>query len=308
MLAYDSLPHPDDRFELKEVIGTGVCSKVYRAYDKEGNRFVAIKCQRYENEMIHYINEEYRVLRDFSSHPNMPGFYGVYRKKFTTNQPDEIWFVLELCEGGSVIDIIRSLQTINKRVAEEHLAYILRETAKAVLHLHDRKCMHRDIRGSNILMTKEGDIKLCDFGLARDFKTVEGRRSTFIGSPSWMAPEVVACAKTDRSVGYETRAEVWALGITAIELADGKPPFADMHPTRAMFQILRNPPPTLYRQSTWSQNFNDFIAECLEKNPDHRPFLSEIMEHPFFTELPENDHHVSFRFLSKNFALNLCNK
>lgn len=294
LLAYDSLPDPDNRFDLQEVIGTGVCSKVYRAFDKEGNRSVAVKCQRYENEMVHYINEEYRVLRDFSTHPNLPAFYGVYRKKFTTAQPDEIWFILELCEGGSVIDIIRSLQTINKRVTEEHLSYILREIAKAVLHLHDNKVIHRDIRGSNILMTKDGEIKLCDFGLSADVKSTDGRRSTFIGSPSWMAPEVVACSKGERnSIGYESRAEVWALGITAIELADGKPPFADMHPTRAMFQILRNPPPTLYRQSLWSQNFNDFIAECLEKNPDHRPFLGEIMEHPFFTELPENDYHVS---------------
>lgn len=262
LLAYDQLPHPDKRFELKEVIGTGVCSKVYRAIDKEANnRSVAIKCQRYEKDMMRHINEEYRVLRDFSSHPNLPDFYGVYRKTFTTAQPDEIWFVLELCEAGSVIDIIRSLQTINKRVSEEHIAYIMIETCKAVLHLHENNVIHRDIRGSNILMTNDGAIKLCDFGLSRDTKEFNGKRGTCIGSPSWMAPEVVACSKNDKKIGYENRADVWALGITAIELADGKPPFADMHPTRAMFQILRNPPPTLYRQSNWSQSFNDFIAE-----------------------------------------------
>lgn len=262
LLAYDSLPCPDKRFELKEVIGTGVCSKVYRAIDKEANnRAVAIKCQRYHNDMITHINEEYRVLRDFSSHPNIPDFYGVYRKQFKTAQSDEIWFVLEYCEAGPVIDIIKSLQTINKRVSEEHIAYILSEAAKAVLHLHENHVIHRDIRGSNILMTSNGEIKLCDFGLSRDTKSTGGKRSTCIGSPSWMAPEIVSSAKGDKSNLYENRADVWAIGITAIELADGKPPFADMHPTRAMFQILRNPPPTLYRQSTWSQNFNDFIAE-----------------------------------------------
>lgn len=170
-------------------------------------------------------------------------------------------FVLEYCEAGSVIDIIRSMQAINKRISEEHIAYILLEIAKAVAHLHSNHVIHRDIRGSNILMTKEGEIKLCDFGLSRETKTTGGKRSTFIGSPSWMAPEIVASAKCDRSSVYDNRADVWALGITAIELADGKPPFADMHPTRAMFQILRNPPPTLYRQSIWSQNFNDFVAE-----------------------------------------------
>ena len=262
LLAYDSLPSPDRRFDMKEIIGTGVCSKVYRAVDKEAHdRNVAIKCQRYEKDMIIHINEEYRILRDFSTHPNLPEFYGVYRKKFMTAQPDEIWFVLEYCEAGSVIDIIRSLQTINKRISEEHIAYILMETAKAVLHLHENNVIHRDIRGSNILMTKDGAIKLCDFGLSRDTKSVGGKRSTCIGSPSWMAPEVIAVPKGDKHAAYENRADVWAFGITCIELADGKPPFADMHPTRAMFQILRNPPPTVYRQSIWSQNFNDFIAE-----------------------------------------------
>lgn len=261
-LPYESLPCPDKRFALQEVIGTGVCSKVYRAIDKEANdRIVAIKCQRYEKDMINHIQEEYRVLRDFSKHPNLPEFLGVYRKKFTTLQTDEIWFVLEYCEAGPVIDIIRSLQTINKRISEEHIAYILSETAKAVIHLHQNYVIHRDIRGSNILMTKDGQIKLCDFGLSRDTRSTGGKRATCIGSPSWMAPEIVASAKCDKNSAYENRADVWALGITAIELADGKPPFADMHPTRAMFQILRNPPPTLYRQSNWSQNFNDFVAE-----------------------------------------------
>lgn len=93
-LAYGSLPNPDRRFELKEIIGTGVCSKVYRAIDREANnRSVAIKCQRYEKDMITLINEEYRVLRDFSTHPNIPEFYGVYKKQFITAQPDEVWFV-----------------------------------------------------------------------------------------------------------------------------------------------------------------------------------------------------------------------
>lgn len=292
-LAYDSLPSPDGRFELQEIIGTGVCSKVYKAIDLGTKRNVAVKIQKYEKDLIAYINEEYVVLRDFSEHANIPDFYGVYRKKFTTNQSDEIWFVLEYCEGGAIIDVIKSLHTINRRVSEEQIAYILRETAKAILHLHENNIIHRDIRGSNILITKGGEIKLCDFGLSRDTKTTNGKRATCIGSPSWMSPEIVASAKGDASSTYENRADVWAFGITAIELADGKPPFADINPTRAMFQIVRNPPPTLYRRSNWSEHFNDFIAECLEKNPDHRPFLVELMEHPFFTELPTNDYHVN---------------
>lgn len=120
--------------------------------------------------------------------------------------------------------------------------------------------MHRDIQASNIVLTKEGEVKLVDFGLSRAIRSEMGKRKTCIGSPCYMAPELVM-SRTADSNGYDPRTDVWAMGITAIELADGKPPFQDMHPTRALFQIVRNPPPTLYRQSKWSQNFNDFIAE-----------------------------------------------
>jgi myosin-3 len=128
------------------------------------------------------------------------------------------------------------------------------------MHLHENNVLHRDIRASNIMLTKEGEVKLVDFGLARMIKSETGKRQTCIGSPNWMAPEVVTC-KTEHGPGYGTRVDVWAIGITAIELADGKPPFEDMHPTRALFQIVRNPPPTLYRPANWSQNLNDFISE-----------------------------------------------
>lgn len=129
-----------------------------------------------------------------------------------------------------------------------------------MIYLNENNVMHRDIRGSNILLTKEGEIKLVDFGLSRTCQAEIGKRYTCVGSPSWMAPEV-AISKGNNSEGYGNRADVWAIGITAIELADGKPPFQDMHPTRALFQIIRNPPPTLNRPSNWSQNFNDFISE-----------------------------------------------
>lgn len=188
-----------------------------------------------------------------------------------------------------------------------------------MIYLNENNVMHRDIRGSNILLTKEGEIKLVDFGLSRTCQSEIGKRYTCVGSPSWMAPEV-AMSKGNNSEGYGNRADVWAIGITAIELADGRPPFQDMHPTRALFQIIRNPPPTLYRPSNWSQNFNDFISEyvslynfqviseleldriistqiyipilpfrCLEKNPENRPFMGEIIEHPFLADLPDND-------------------
>lgn len=154
--------------------------------------------------------------------------------------------------------------------------------------MHEQNVIHRDIRANNILLTIDGDIKLSDFGLSCRLTSNLAKRSTTIGSPSWMAPEVVIGG----DASYGNRADVWALGITAIELADGKAPFEDIHPTRALFQIVRNPPPGLNRPSNWSNDLNDFISECLEKNPEHRPYSMELIEHPFIQALPDNDYHV----------------
>ncbi|XP_018328516.1 neither inactivation nor afterpotential protein C isoform X2 [Agrilus planipennis] len=289
---YDDLPEVDDRYNLGECIGTGVFGKVYIAKDTEaGGKKVAVKIQRYNRDTAHYVQEEYRILRDFSHHPNLPDFYGIFRRN--DGNEDEVWFSMELCELGPVIDLVNGMISKNRRVSEEHIAFIIKEVAKALVFLHENHIMHRDIKGSNILLTKEGEIKLVDYGLSRMLSSTLGKTDSLLGSPCWMAPEVVASTETDEDSGYGNRADVWALGITAIELADGKAPFQDMHPTRAMFQIVRNPPPTLYRPANWSEEFNDFINECLVKNPEHRPFIIEVMEHPFLETVPENSYHIN---------------
>lgn len=173
-----------------------------------------------------------------------------------------VFNLLQYCDGGSAADFVARLNAANRRISEEHIAYILRETATALAHLHKNHYVHRDVRASNILLTVEGEVKLCDFGLTAATGSTLGKRSTCIGSPCWMAPEMFPSdSKKTKGKLYGNRADVWALGITAIELGDGVAPFADMHPTRAMFQIVRNPPPTLYRPANWTQNYNDFIAE-----------------------------------------------
>ncbi|CAH1389425.1 unnamed protein product [Nezara viridula] len=288
-LDLDKLEDPGEKYELQEILGAGVNAKVYAATDKNSGHKVAIKVQKVTNENKSSVEEEYKILRDLSSHPNLPDFYGVY--KHSEGNKNYVWFVMELCEGGPVIDLIRALHRQAKKMNELHIAFILKETIKAIQKLHENHVIHRDIKGSNILLTKNGEVKLVDFGISKELSSTLGRCLTSIGSPSWMAPEVVECK--GNKTAYDNRADVWALGITAIELGDGKAPFQDMHPTSALFQIVRNPPPTLYRPANWTQNYNDFIAECLEKNPEHRPYLMEIMEHPFITQLPENDFHLN---------------
>ncbi|XP_030383362.1 neither inactivation nor afterpotential protein C [Scaptodrosophila lebanonensis] len=286
-LPYSQLPDPTEKFEIYEEIAQGVNAKVFRAKELENDRIVALKIQHYDEEHQVSIEEEYRTLRDYCAHPNLPEFYGVY-KLSKPNGPDEIWFVMEYCAGGTAVDMVNKLLKLDRRMREEHIAYIIRETCRAAIELNRNHVLHRDIRGDNILLTKNGRVKLCDFGLSRQVDSTLGKRGTCIGSPCWMAPEVVTAMEA-REPDITVRADVWALGITTIELADGKPPFADMHPTRAMFQIVRNPPPTLTRPTNWSQQINDFIAECLEKNAENRPMMVEMVEHPFLTELIENE-------------------
>ncbi|XP_076750741.1 STKc_myosinIII_N_like and MYSc_Myo21 domain-containing protein ninaC isoform X1 [Xylocopa sonorina] len=291
----DSVQDPGKRYLLRECIGSGVCGDVFEAIDQQaGSKRVAVKVQKLTPESVSLITEEYRILREFASHANLPDFYGIYRRRSGRKTDyDQIWFVMELCEGGPVMDLVHGLLAKDRKMREEHISFILREVIKALIYLHENNVMHRDIRGNNIVLTKEGEVKLIDFGLSRIVQSEVEKRHTCIGSPSWMAPEVAMSKGNSSDVGYGNRADVWAVGITSIELADGYPPFQDMHPTRALFQIVRNPPPNLIRPSNWSQNFNDFIAECLEKDPENRPFMMEIAEHPFLTESPQNDYLLS---------------
>uniref|UniRef100_W8BGP4 non-specific serine/threonine protein kinase n=2 Tax=Ceratitis capitata TaxID=7213 RepID=W8BGP4_CERCA len=289
-LPYTQLPDPTEKFEIYEEIAQGVNAKVFRAKELENDRMVALKIQHYDEEHQVSIEEEYRTLRDHCNHPNLPEFYGVYKLE-KTNAPDEIWFVMEYCSGGTAVDMVNKLTKLERRMREEHIAYIIRETCRGAIELNRNHVIHRDIKGDNILLTKDGRVKLCDFGLSREVDSTFGKRGTCIGSPCWMAPEVVT-AISAKEPEITSRADVWALGITTIELADGQPPFAEMHPTRAMFQIVRNPPPTLLRATNWSQQINDFVSECLEKNVENRPMMVEMIEHPFLTELFDNDEEM----------------
>ncbi|PZC83270.1 hypothetical protein B5X24_HaOG208034 [Helicoverpa armigera] len=287
-LNVSSLPSPFDRYKLEGKLGAGIFGEVYRASDSQAaGKNVAVKIQTYIDENEDHIQEEYKILRDFTKHANLIDFYGVFCEK--SEGVKKIWFVLELCECGSVIDIVRKLKAVDRKMSEEHIAYILKYTIKALVYLHENKVIHRNIRCSNILITKDGEVKLSDFGLSCKLNGTLDTSKTNIGSPSWMAPEVVTCGEE----GYGNRIDVWALGITTIEMADGKAPFQDMHPTRALFQIVRNPPPGLMKPAMWSNDINDFITECLEKNPEHRPYMMELEEHPFIQSVPENDFHLT---------------
>ncbi|CAH1975462.1 unnamed protein product [Acanthoscelides obtectus] len=284
---FGDVPEPGDRYQLGEVLGTGDFGKVYLATDQQANRKkVAAKIQKYEGDGKGFIGEEYVILRDLSTHLNIVDFYGVYKKR------SNIWFILEPCEC-TAIDFVLGLLAKHRRISEDHIAYILKDVVRALIHLHENKVIHRDVKGSNILLTREGEVKLCDFGLSVNLRKQDETITAVLGSPCWMAPELVNASPDKKNACYDNRVDLWALGITAIELGDSQAPFQEMHPSRAMFQIIRNPPPMLQKISYWSENFHDFISECLTKDYEYRPYMAEIIEHPFLAQVPENNYHLS---------------
>ncbi|KAL0100753.1 hypothetical protein PUN28_019257 [Cardiocondyla obscurior] len=282
---FDAIPDPGERFQLEELIGEGTYGEVYAAYDKETGSKVAIKILENVADNVEEIEEEYLVLRDLNRHPNIPLFHGLFLKRAKPGQEeDQLWFVMELCTGGSVTDLVQGLKKRGSRLTDDQIAYILKETVEALIFLHSNHCMHRDVKGHNILLTEEARVKLVDFGVSSHLAATLARKNTSVGTPYWMAPEVIACEQQLDS-SYDSRCDVWSIGITAIELAEGDPPLSELHPMRALFQIPRNPPPSLKNPDVHTTDLTDFIAECLVKDLEHRPFASELREHPLLTKV-----------------------
>ncbi|XP_072749225.1 myosin-IIIb isoform X1 [Anoplolepis gracilipes] len=282
---FDVIPDPGERFRLEELIGEGTYGEVYAAYDKETGNKVAVKILENVADNIEEIEEEYLVLRDLSLHPNIPLFHGLFLKRAKPGQEeDQLWFVMELCTGGSVTDLVQGVKKRGSRLTDDQIAYILKETVEALIFLHSNHCMHRDVKGHNILLTEEARVKLVDFGVSSHLAATLARKNTSVGTPYWMAPEVIACEQQLDS-SYDSRCDVWSIGITAIELAEGDPPLSELHPMRALFQIPRNPPPSLKNPDLYSPELTDFIAECLVKDLEHRPFASELKEHPLLSNV-----------------------
>ncbi|XP_047481319.1 myosin-IIIb-like isoform X4 [Penaeus chinensis] len=288
---FDNLPDPNTRYELLEVIGEGTYGEVFAAKDHETGGMVGIKIMENIGENLEEIEEEFLILRDLSLHPNLPAFHGIFLKRGNKQEEDQAWIVMELCPRGSVTDLVQALIRRGQRLTEQQLGYILKETIDAMAYLHQNHCMHRDIKGHNILLTDQGAIKIIDFGVSSHLSSTWGRRNTSVGTPYWMAPEVIACEQ-QLDYSYDVRCDVWSLGITAIELADGEPPLSDVHPMRALFQIPRNPPPSVERPIEWSAEFNDFVAECLVKDFEQRATPKELLLHPFIKGVPNNPEEI----------------
>ncbi|GLT75050.1 hypothetical protein SLA2020_468030 [Shorea laevis] len=258
---------PSTKYELLHELGKGSYGAVYKARDVKTSELVAIKvislCEGEEG--YEEIRGEIEMLQQ-CSHPNVVRYLGSYQGE------EYLWIVMEYCGGGSVADL---MNVTEEPLEEYQIAYICREALKGLDYLHSIFKVHRDIKGGNILLTEQGEVKLGDFGVAAQLTRTMSKRNTFIGTPHWMAPEVIQESR------YDGKVDVWALGVSAIEMAEGLPPRSAVHPMRVLFMISIEPAPMLEDKEKWSLVFHDFVAKCLTKDPRLRPTASDMLKHKF---------------------------
>nr|XP_027215073.1 mitogen-activated protein kinase kinase kinase kinase 4-like [Penaeus vannamei] len=279
----NALKDPAGIFDLIEVVGNGTYGQVYKGRHTKTGQLAAIKVMDVTEDEEEEIKLEINVLKKFSHHRNIATYYGAFIKKSPPGKDDQLWLVMEYCGAGSVTDLVKS--TKGQSLKEEWIAYISREILRGLAHLHSNKVIHRDIKGQNVLLTDNAEVKLVDFGVSAQLDRTIGRRNTFIGTPYWMAPEVIACDENPEAT-YDNRSDLWSLGITALEMAESQPPLCDMHPMRALFLIPRNPPPRLKSSKKWSKKFHSFIDSVLVKDYHQRTYTDQLLKHPFIRDQP----------------------
>ncbi|XP_028279132.1 STE20-like serine/threonine-protein kinase isoform X2 [Parambassis ranga] len=270
--------NPEEIWDIIGELGDGAFGKVYKAQNKQNGTLAAAKVidTKTEDELEDYM-VEIDILASCNHHYIVKLLDAFYFE-------GKLWILIEFCAGGAVDAIMLELE---RPLTEPQIRVVCKQTLEALIYLHENKVIHRDLKAGNILLSLEGDVKLADFGVsAKNTKTLQ-RRDSFIGTPYWMAPEVVMC-ETSKDRPYDYKADIWSLGVTLIELAQIEPPNHEMNPMRVLLKIAKSEPPTLMHPSRWSKEFNDFLRKALDKNVDNRWSAGQLLQHPFVTSVTDS--------------------
>lgn len=265
--------NPEEFWDLIGELGDGAFGKVYKAQHKMTGYLAAAKmCALKEEDDL----EDFLIEIDILSECKHPNVVELHEAFFNSRK---LWMLIEYCDGGALDSIMVELE---KPLKEPTIAYVCQQMCYGLSFLHANKVIHRDLKAGNVLLTMAGGVKLADFGVSTRNKYTLQKHDTFIGTPYWMAPEVVMC-ETFRDNPYDFKVDIWSLGITLIEFAQMEPPNHEMSPMRVLLKIQKSDPPKLEQPSRWTKEFNDFIAKALTKDPVHRPTADDLIKHPFIS-------------------------
>mmetsp|Transcript_2496 Transcript_2496/g.5941 ORF Transcript_2496/g.5941 Transcript_2496/m.5941 type:complete len:507 (+) Transcript_2496:61-1581(+) len=258
-----------EMFTLDKLLGEGAYGAVYLGQHKEANFTLAIKVVAGGSAKLKAeVDKEMKILRE-CAHGNVVRYWGC------AFEGQKIWIMMDYCGAGSVADLLIKLP--HGKCTENQIRAVIAQSTQGLNYLHKKGIIHRDIKSANILLTEEGEVRMADFGVSAQLENGQRARTT-IGTPLWMSPEVL------NSEPYDLKADIWSVGITAIEMGDGEPPYRHETVMRAMFRICSEPAPTMKDPSEWSPEFGDFLSVTLQKDPAERPDTAELMKHPFLAE------------------------
>ena len=281
---------PEDLFTLTNLIGIGGFGKVFKAIHNTSNQVYAIKIIDYtkgnnndkSNISFNYksIQQETSLMRLVNKSDYILKYYGSYFSRETNT----IWLILEYCAAGSAVDLMLSM---GRTLSEVEVSTIMEMVLKGLIYIHKLNLIHRDIKGANIMLSEDGYAKLGDFGIGIQMTDDEYRTSKK-GSPHWMSPQVIL------NKNYDTKTDIWSLGITCLELVEGEPPFADLNPDEVMEKIANNPPKAedIIDPKEHTDEFIDFVNLCLEINPKKRPTADVLIKHPFIVKLSKKKEYL----------------
>ena len=275
--------NPKKQFEILDFIGEGTFGQVYKARHKKTNKIYSVKIIKSEKiSAIEKLIIESSIQKLCSECPYINHYYGSY----IDFESKDIWLILEYCKYGNIIDLIRKY---NLKLSEKIISSIIKMLLNSIKFLHKNNIIHRDIKGNNILLNENGKIQLCDFGTSTMY--ISNRNLKKAGSSYWMSPEM--CKGNE----YNFPTDIWSLGITCIELAEGNPPYSEVKSLIAMKTIAKNPPQSLKNPEKFSKNFNNFISLCLKINPNERGNIDQLINHDFIKELSDDDNNDAMKEL-----------